>query len=247
MKRWIMGGVLAVAAAALVAQGSGSGVLGGFVKALNQADGLNSTYTIQKLGGAPDTYKVSLAKPNKARIETPTQLIVADGTTIVTFDKQANQYIKRAQTPAGLRGLFTDDATSIWAGFFNPEPFKGMNAKALPDKSRKGIQFKVVEISAPDNQDITLTLYVNPADNIARQAEMTVKSGTQAGVRILDTKTLELKKEADTVFAFAPPSGAKEVTEAELNSDKWYHDLDEALRVAKATNRLVFIDFGAVW
>jgi outer membrane lipoprotein-sorting protein len=242
-----MGGVLAAAAAALVAQGSGSGVLGGFVKALNQAEGLTATYTIQKLGGAPDTYKVSLAKPNKARIETPTQVIVADGTTIVTFDKQANQYIKRAQTPAGLRSLFTGDETNIWAGFFNAEPFKGMNAKALPDKTRKGVQFKVVEITAPDNQDIALTLYVNPADNLARQAEMTIKAGSMAGTKILDTKSLELKKEADTVFAFAPPAGSKEVTEAELNTDKWYTDLDEALRVAKATNRLVFVDFGAVW
>lgn len=242
-----MGGMLAVAAAALVAQGSGSGVLNGFVKALNQADGLTATYTIQKLGGAPDTYKVSLAKPNKARVETPSQVIVADGTTIVTYDKQTNQFVKRAQTPAALRGIFASDETSLWAGFFNAEPFKGMNAKALPDKTRKGTQFKVVEITAPDNQDISLTLYLNPADSLARQAEMTIKAGSQAGTRILDTKSLELKKEDDAVFAFQAPAGSKEVSEAELNSDKWYEDLDEALKVAKATNRLVFVDFGAVW
>jgi outer membrane lipoprotein-sorting protein len=247
MKKWLVGGGLLAVAGWVVAQGASSGaaVLGSFSKALNGAEGLSVTYTLTKLGGSPENYTVNLGKPNLARFESPNQIIVADGKTITFFDKKSNSYFKRQQTAAELTAILAEDPYRLWSSFFNAEAYKGAVAKGLPDKARKGTTFKVVSITAPDSADITWTLYVDPKDNLAKQAEIVVASGSEAGTRILDCKSLELTK-AD-VFAFQPPAGSKEVDEAMLYSDRWYTDLEEAKKVAAATKRVLFVDFYADW
>lgn len=247
MKKWLIGGALLAVAGWVLAQGasSGSAVLGSFTKALNSADGLSVTYTLTKVGGSPESYTVNLGKPNLARIESSSQVIVADGTTMTFFDKKSNSFFKRAQTPAELKAILSEDAYKVWAAFFNADAYKGAVAKGLPDKARKGTTFKVVSVGAPDSADITWTLYVDPKDSIVRQAEIVTAGGADAGTRILDCKALELKK-AD-VFSFTAPAGSKEVSEAELYSDRWYTDLEEAKKVAASTKRVLFVDFYADW
>jgi outer membrane lipoprotein-sorting protein len=247
LKKWLIGGALLAVAGFVLAQGAGSGsaTLGSFAKALNSADGLNATYSITQLGGSPENYTVNLGKPNLVRIESSSQLIVADGTTITFLDKKANSYFKRAQTPAELKAVLSDDAFALWGAFFNADAYKGVVAKALPDKNRKGTTYKVVTVSAPDSADITWTLYINPQDSIARQAEIVVSAGKDSGTKIIDCKSLELKK-AD-VFAFKAPAGSKEINEAELYSDRWYTDLEEAKKVATQTKRVLMVDFYADW
>lgn len=247
MKKWLIGGGLLAVAGWVVAQGASSGaaVLGNFSKALNGAEGLSVTYTLTKLGGSPETYTVNLGKPDLARFESSSQIIVADGKTITFYDRKSNSYFKRAQTPAELKAILSEDAYKLWAPFFNGDAYKGVVAKGLPDKARKGTTFKVVSVTAPDSADITWTLYVDPADNIAKQAEIVTASGSEAGTRILDCKSIALTKV--DVFAFKAPEGSKEVDEAALYSDRWYTDLEEAKKVAAATKRVLFVDFYADW
>lgn len=245
MKKWLAGGLVAAVAVVAFAQTSGSALLNSFTKALQDAEGLNVTYSVTKLGGASESFTVNLAKPNLARIDSSSQTIVADGTHITFFDKKSNQYFKRKQTDAELRALFAADEFRLWTPFFIESAFKGVNAKGMPDKARKGTTFKVVALSAPDSDAVTWTLYVDPSDNVVRQAEIVAKTGKDEGTRVIDCKSLELSR-AD-VFAFKAPSGSKEVDESELYTDRWYTDWDEALAMAKKTNRAMFVDFYTDW
>ncbi|MBA2306958.1 hypothetical protein H0W26_02395, partial [Candidatus Dependentiae bacterium] len=52
---------------------------------------------------------------------------------------------------------------------------------------------------------------------------------------------------AESTFAFAPPAGSKKIEIAVGDLAKWYDNLDEGLKVATATGRMVFVDFGAEW
>src|SRR5688572_9607035 len=106
MKRksiWIAG-VVGAATLAL-AQGSGSPILNAYVRTVNEAPALSVDYTAQMIGGSSVEYSIDLAKPNKARIDSPAQLIVADGTNITTYDKSCNTYFKEPQSQAALMDL----------------------------------------------------------------------------------------------------------------------------------------------
>jgi thiol:disulfide interchange protein DsbD len=239
--------VLSVGALALMAYagsfGTGPEVLRAFTTALNKAESLQAAYTVTMLGGASNNYDVALAKPNKARIETDTQLTIADGTTITVFDKKNKTYFKRNQTDAELKALFDNDATTLWSGFFDEKAFdKGIIAKSLPDKVRKGIKFKVVEVAFKDNASTKWTFYIDPSDSIAKQAELNLEKGT----KVLDVKSVGTVSSAN-VFAFSPPSDSKEVKEEDLHLDRWYTNLEEAREVARKTNRLLMVDFYADW
>lgn len=244
MKKWVLAGATLAVAGFVFAQ-SGSNVLNSFSKALHGAQGLSVTYTVTRLGGSPASYTVNLSKPNRARIESASQIITADGSTITFFDRKSNSYFKRKQTDAEFRALLTSDDLSLWAPFFRDDAFKGLNVKAMPDKNRKGVNFKVVTLTPPDATDVSWTLYIHPDDNVARQAEIVVKAGKDEGTKIIDCKSLTL--ETGDVFAFNAPAGSKEVDEAELYSDRWYLDWDEAMGVAKKTNRVLLVDFYTDW
>lgn len=243
MKKWFIGVAVLVAAGAVVAQ-TGNALLNTFAKTLRDAEGLNVSYTVTKLGGSSEAYTVNLAKPNMARIESASQTIIADGTKVTFYDKKSNSFYSRTQTPAELRSLLSPEVYNLWSSFFVDGAFAKMNVKAQPDKNRKGTMFKVVTLTPPDSDSTSWTLYINPSDNIVRQAEIVTK-GKNEGTQILDCKSVELGK-AD-VFAFKAPAGAKEIDEAELYADRWYTSYDEAAAIAKKTNRIMLIDFYTDW
>lgn len=251
-KKFIAGGVgaaIILGAAWAFAQGSASDLLKGYVTALNKADTVKATFTLQTIGGSADSYTVTLAKPNKARIDTPTTLTVADGTTITVFSKAENTYYKKAQTPAEFKALFGDDALTLLAPFFNDKNFDGIaGATVKGTKNRKGTTMKVVEVKVDKNSNDTTVFYIDPADSVAKQAELNVTRGANSVTYLLDTKAFELGGSADgKAFAFTPPSGANEIQEADLMSDRWYTDLDEAKSVAAKSGRKIFVDFFATW
>jgi outer membrane lipoprotein-sorting protein len=230
-------------AAVVYAQVRGTDMLANFAKALNSAQSLSTTYTVGPVSDAKATYSVDLAKPNMARIDTEGQLVVADGKNIITYDKKAKTFYKQPQTEQGLLDLFNTPDTRVWASFFNTKAFAGVtSAKNLGTKNRKGVTYNVVEANLDNAGKTKLTLYLGQ-DNVARQAEMTMSDA----LVILDTKSLTLGKTDSTMFAFNAPSGARELTQEEMNSDKWYTTLEEGLEAAKRSKRLLYVDFYADW
>ncbi len=188
----------AALAAVILAQGQGNQLLANFGKALMDAKSLSTSYKVVPLGGSPIEINLELAKPNMAKIDTPTELIVADGTTITTFNKAEKTYYKRAQSPDDLGALFRGDALGIWAGFFNSKALAGVtNAKSLGTKNRKGMALNVVEGWADAKGRKTVTFYLSNQDAVVRQAEIVINDQGVKDTTVIDTKSLTLNGPSD--------------------------------------------------
>jgi thiol-disulfide isomerase/thioredoxin len=237
----------AALAAVILAQGQGNTLLASFAKALGDAKSLSTTYSVMPVGGSPTTYNVDLAKPNLAKIDTPTQLIIADGTNITTYDKSEKAYYKKPQSDADLKALFGSDELNLWSSFFNVKGVANAStAKSLGTKNRKGMVLNVVEAWTDAKGRKTVTLYLNNQDNVARQAEININDQGVKDTTIIDTKSLTINGEAPK-FAFNAPNGSKEVSWEEMNSAKWVYDLEEAKTMAAKTGKKIFVDFMASW
>jgi outer membrane lipoprotein-sorting protein len=227
----------------------GVDTLQNFTKALNAAQTLNASYVVQPVGGSSTAYTLSLGKPNLARIDTSTQLIVADGTNIVTYDKTKKTYYKRPETAQELTKLVSGNDFYIWAGFFDANVNSRCSAvHEGGTKTRNGVTYNVVSFHLPSSRPTTATYYLGQDDNLLHQAEFDVSSSSSQDITVYQTKSVKLGGKVDnTLFAFVPPDGSRELTEAEINAGKWYTSIDEALDAAKAANKLVFVFFEADW
>lgn len=245
--RAMLGLAAATGACAVIATAyQSSGTLQPIVEAMQKAEGLKATYTVTPMGKPALNYSVNFAKPDKARIDTPSQTIVADGKTMTFFLKKDKVYYKKAQTPELLAGILDTDELRLWSAFFNAKAFDRINAKAAGTVNRKGNELRVFNATVDLKTGKTMTLYV-AADNLPRQAVVDVKSGSSTNTTIIDTQSVVAERPADSVLAWNAPAGSEEIKEEDLVSAEWYYDLDKALADAKRTNRLVLLDFMAEW
>lgn len=236
-----------VVAGLVLAQG-GNSPLSGFVKAMNEASSVSATMSFQRIGSTSTSYNVDLAKPSMVRIDKPNELIVADGKTIVTYDKKAKTFFKMPQSDGELRKILGEDEFSVFLPFFAPDAFDNlMKVTPAGTKNRKGMALNVVEAQADVKGNKKLAFYIDPSNNMARQVELTYSDGPQVIRALVDVKDIKVGSTDSGVFAFNAPAGSRELSLEEMNSDKWYYDLEEAKKVAKASNRKIFVDFYAVW
>jgi outer membrane lipoprotein-sorting protein len=250
MRRLIAIGAIAGLAVWVLAQVSGTDMLNNFAKSLNSAKGLSATYTVQRIGGTASTYKVDLAKPNKARIDTPSQLIVADGTNITTYDKNDKSYFKKPETDADLKAMFKSDDLSLFGSFFDADFYKGkiVSSKAAGQKVRRGVNYDVVTANGDSLGKKTITFYLDPKDKLAKLGEFVLNDGGATDTLLVMTKEYTVDgQSAAATFAFSAPEGSREVSLEEMNSGKWYEDFDEAMAMAKKANKPIFLDFYADW
>lgn len=221
--------------------------LSNFEKALTDAKSVKATYTVQTIGSSPAAYNVALKKPNLARIETPTQTLVADGSKIYVLDKAQKAYFKKPQTDAELKALFASDGVKPFAGFFDAEALDAVSSKDLGKKNIGGKPMDVVEAVVTANGKKVVTYYLDPADSVARKTQIDLNDPAGKVTTIVDTKSIALDGEiSDDTFKFTAPDGAREVSMDEISA-KWFTDLDEAKKIAAATNRKIFVDFFAEW
>lgn len=252
MRRLIAFGAVAGLAAFVLAQVSGTDMLAGFAKALNSAKSLSTTYTVQRIGGGSANYSLNLSKPNKARIDTPTQLVVADGTNITTLDKKDNSYYKKPQTDADLKDLFKADDLSLFGPFFDSGFYSGkvVSSKAAGQKVLRGVSYNVVLANMDDKGKKTTSFYLDPADQLAKVGQF-VSNDTSAGVTdtlLVITKTYAIDgAQKGELYAFTAPDGSREVSLEEMNSGKWFESLAEAQAMSKKTGKPMFVDFYADW
>ena len=239
--------------ALVFAQVGGSPVLTQYASTLNKASSLSVDFTTRNGDDAPVSYSVSLSKPNLARIDTPDKLIVADGTNITTFYKAKNNYIVSPQSDSDLKAMLKSDELVLFAPFFDGAALNTAAAKDLGTKQLGGASVQAVLVPLT-GKDHTATAYLSQDDGLMKRAQISLSTvsgmaGEQkATKRILVTKSFSVTGKADAgLFAFKAPDGSSQITLADLSSDKWYTDLDEAEQVAKATNRKIFVDFDATW
>lgn len=248
MNRWTIvaaTGLMALAVG-VGAQETGLRLVQGHGEALRKAESLRVVFTLQAVGGAPSRFEIEMAKPNRLRLQTPERLVVADGEKITVFDRQSKQFFRKPQNEEAFREILQREEVMWWGPFFDESVLgKFDRARVVGERTRRGIALRAVETSRSGSAE-TSTLYIAPSDGVLRQAEF--RSKESPVVTILDVQELALNPElGGEVFAFQPPPGAEEVDEAVLQGFRWLTDLDEALKLAKTTNRLVMVDFYTDW
>lgn len=228
---------------------TGQEVIDRYAEVLFAAQSLTAEYSYQPVGGAAETYRVELAKPDRARLETPAQIIVADGKQITVFDRAENHYFRKSQNEAELRKLFAGDALGFWAPFFDANALKSLRAKGRPSDVRRGeMILRRVDAAIAGQQGKTLSLFVDAADGVLRQAVVDVaREGGPPESRVMNARRIELGGSKTEISAFVPPAGAKEVKEEDLMPAQWLTSLDQAIAEAKRTKRRVLVDFYADW
>lgn len=247
MKKALIAGIGVFSAALVAVAASFSSSLDGFVAKLSKADGLQASYTVTVVGGDASKVDIALAKPNKARIETANQLVVADGEKITTYDKKENSYFTAPQTGQDFRALFADQATSTWLPFFDEKAFAKLVTKDAGTKTRRGMTLNVVNAAYPDTADMSSVFYVDQADGLAKQAEFTSKTSAGTVTTVMNVGSVKLAASPADLFAFSAPAGAKEMKMEDMSLGKWLTDIDQAFKIATKAKKLMVVDFGAVW
>jgi len=232
-------------AAVVTAAVSGASAMDKFDRTLTSAQALDVKFTVREVGGAPAEYHVTLAKPDKAKVETPEKTVVADGQSITTYLKKDKVYFKNPQTPSALLSVFDEQGLSVWSGFFDSKA-AARHAAARDEGTVNlgGVSYDVAKITDKAGGTVT-TFYIDKADSIAKKVDFQSKVVGRDVNTLLNASVVALK--AGDVFAFQAPAGSKEVTEAELTAGHWLYDWDQAMATAKATGKVVMVDFMASW
>ena len=195
---------------ALVAAQADS-VLEKHTQQLQTAKTLSASYTVQNFPGGPVEYKLKLAKPSKFRLETPDEIIVADGSTISTYNKAKNSYTQAAQSEGDLKKLLKRDAVLPWAAFFTKEPFKEASGIKIGSKHMiKGKAVTDVSITLAGTPVRTATLFIDQDLGIARGVDLKTAPDKES---IIMAKEISVAADAakDSDFEFSAPEGAKKI------------------------------------
>ena len=240
-------GLGTLACAAFVVATPKATALAGVVSAINGAEGISVEYSVTEVGGITQNFSVALSKPNLARIETTDEVLFADGRHIYRYNKKENSYYKVPQSESELRNAFGDQALSTWLPFFDKNAFNGLaQVKDAGTRNRRGATMKIVEAQGDARGDSKMTYYIDSSDNIARQAEFSVKTLQGTSTYIMNVKSVEVGALHANTFVFTAPEKAKEV-DMSAATGKWMYDYDKALMAAAPANSLIMVDFMATW
>jgi outer membrane lipoprotein-sorting protein len=242
--------IVALAAVAFLQVNAGPGLLAKHTASLSNAQSLTVDFTVERLPAAPENYRLVYSKPNMLRIEYPGGMMMTDGTKLWEYDKAKNEYLEGPGDLASLSKKISSNEYYAWAAFFFPDQLKGVkDANAGKKITMKGSPVVPVDFTIDSTKSLTATFYIDEKLGAARAASVKAARGGDKVETLVKATNIEINdKPADTsLFAFSPPAGAKKVEIAAGDLEKWYEDLSEGLKVAKATNRMVFVDFGAVW
>lgn len=230
------------------AQVRGSDLLAGMAQALNRAQSVKASYSITPIGGASVDYTVELSKPNLARIEGPSRLVIATGKDVVTFDKDLNAFVRRPQLSNDATKILAPSSTEMFVPFFEPNYYQNVvNPRSVGRVNRKGQILEAVQYSTGSFPFKQWTYYVSPDDQLPRQAQFVLKTDTSTTTSVYDTRSVSTDPIPAERFEWKPAAEAKEVNWTNVAEGKWYTDLDEAQLAAALTDRLVFVMFYADW
>ena len=242
--------IAGVAALVFGQANSGADMLAKHAAALSSAKSLSVTFTVRNFPSAAVEYKLVYSKPGMLRIDTPRGYLITDGETIWEYMADDNSY---TEYPGGLEDVMDQVSKNeylAWASFFIKDQFKGVRDAAVGKMiSIKGNKVVEVNYTIDASKSLRGTLLIDLETGIARGAVIKAARSGDSVETVVSAKEIQLgNSPADaSVFAFVPPEGAKKVEFSAKELAKWYDSIDEGLKVAKATNRMVFASFGAAW
>ncbi|KAA0226279.1 MAG: hypothetical protein AKCLJLPJ_02065 [Fimbriimonadales bacterium] len=238
----------AVVALAGVQGATAPDLLAKHVASLQKAKALSVDFTVRKIPAAEQHYSLKFSRDGMIRIETPASVLVTDGKTIWEYFADSNEYTER---PGGVKDVLdrlSKDDVAAWAAFFIADQFKSAKNVTLGAKRNvSGVATSEVKFTA-DAKGKTVSLYIDTKTGLARAASFSIPGANGPQEVLVLSKDLQVDGSfAEGAFTFNAPAGAKKVEYSPAEAGKWYESLEEGLKVAKATNRMVFVDFGAVW
>lgn len=179
-------------------------------EAMRKANTLKVEYTATKLSGGSEKGTLLFARKDKFRIDTPSSLIVSNGTTTTILDKAANTYTEQPTKTAQAK---TGDAWA-WQMFWSDATghFDLVSMSSKGSRTLRGVQLNEYVLNLKDGKSVTL--FVDSATKLARGFSNTEKlvMGTAVTNPTLPDDTKD--------FTFVAPEGAKLVVkpvEPELN------------------------------
>lgn len=201
--------VIGVSITVFAAQVALPGILANHLKALQEAQTLNGTLTVQPLPGSPKTIKFSYSKPNLFKIDNEDGFVLSDGQNIYTYTKSSNKYTVEPMTEGVLDSKAGMSDVWAWAAFFNKDAFKDVVAKAGGSRVIKGNKVTEVMVEWQKPTVGSATLYVDDKSGFARGCS--IKNGDNES--IVMAESLEIGKEPGDkqMFVWAAPSGATQV------------------------------------
>ncbi|MDX2064364.1 MAG: thioredoxin family protein [Fimbriimonadaceae bacterium] len=231
----VFGAVIALSAVPAVAGVQTINPVADFQKAVASANSLNVSFTVQSIGGTAQEYKLVAQKPNKFRVETPTEITVGDGNNVVTYRKSDGEYMRNVQTRDDAPRQLVNDPLRHWLSFFAPNLTPPIS-RSLGLRERNGVEYQAFGVAHPRG---TATYYLAKTDRLLRQASLE-EPGQPLEVMIVRDIALNGTIPADA-FQFKAPANAKLVSRDIYNALKWMSDIEEAKRLSKRTGKKILL------
>jgi hypothetical protein len=212
-RKWQFAGLILalVACAAALKIDVNNPILNGHIEKLRAASSVTVSFSVNRIGNELEDHKLVLAKPGLVRWETPSTLVIANGTSILTLDKKANQFTEEPQTEDSLRKLVSNDVLWTWSAFLDSAFLKPVtDARAGASRKLKGVPVK--ELNVARGQKLA-TLFVDDQLGYARGSTYQEERGGQKVATIVMATEIVLGKDtlAPGDKAFAMPTGAQKV------------------------------------
>lgn len=197
-----------VLASALLAQSDLPALLRSHYDALKSAPGVDLTVSLQPLEGAPSTYTIKFAKPNRFFFEGGDVKMISDGTNVFRYSKSSNTYTQEPLTSVAKLSL--DPRLWVWSPFFDAPAFVNLSSvRAGKTKTLRNVPIREVETEFADGKKAVF--YMDDALGFARGASVTVPSGGSY-IAFATQAAKKTYPEDDATFKFVAPPGAKKAT-----------------------------------
>jgi len=188
-----------------------------YLAKLGAAQSIRVQFSEQWVGKGRSEFDAILVRPNIGVIKTPGQWIYLDGTTITVYNPGRGQYMTTPETPRGIRHVFNRDVLLVLRPFFDAgafHAFYSIDSGGL--EVRNGVELQKVVYNEDAKGERQLTLYLDPQDDLFREAELRrgylkVDGSLQTRTMVLIVHNLTLNpplQPSDTTFS---PAAAAQV------------------------------------
>jgi outer membrane lipoprotein-sorting protein len=196
------------------------------VTALATAKAMRATISVQRGLDAPVEETVVAEKPNHVRAESPSQLLVSDGTVVVSLDKAANEYAEKS-----VESLLKEMASPELWGFSAFFDRKSWDEMPIPQRGAKrtvlGANTTEYTVKLKDGAEVRVLI----EDSTGLAKGWTYKKGNSETLVVVRKLEILEAVPADVSFRFTPPADAKKTGEGSTVS--------AAVRYAQVRNLLM--------
>lgn len=216
-RKWLVfAPVLALGAiAAAISLDVNHPLLNSHIEKLKASGSLTAVFSVNRIGSDLEDHKIVISKPGLLRWETPTQVVIANGTSILTLNRKSNQFTEEPSTPEALKKLLSNDVIWAWSAMLDDTFLKPItDARTAASRRVKGIAVKEVNVSRGPK---VTTLFVDDQLGFARGATYQEDKGGQKVTTIIIASELRLEPamaSTDKLFAMSP--GAQKVDKSAL-------------------------------